>query len=179
MMPSLNEIKQRRQRISVTQQELAKFSGVSQSLITKVESGILDPSYTNAEKIFSALDQLEQKKSIKAAELMNTKLVSLSLSSSLKDAVKKMKKHGISQLPVFEGERCVGLVTESTLLDAVVNRVSTESTVASLLQEAPPTVDQHATKELIAGLLRHYPIVLIGEKGKIKGFITKADLLFV
>ena len=177
MKELLEEVKIIRKRLGITQQELAKLSGVSQSLITKIEAGTLDPSFTNAKKIFDALNQLHEKKSVKAKDLMNTKLVSLTSTATLKDAITKMKKHGISQIPLIEQGTCCGIVTESTILEVLLKDLTLDHQVKDVALEAPPLIDQHATREVIVGLLRYYPIVLIGEKGKILGFITKADVL--
>ena len=177
MMRSLKEIKLLRQKLGITQQALAKLAGVSQSLITKVEAGKLDPTYTKAQKLFVALEQLEQKQSVKAEDLMNKKLISLSAHSSLKDAIKKMKKHGISQMPVFENNQCIGLVTESSLLDSLMDGASHDGSISTCLQASPPTIDKHATKEVVAGLLHYYPLILVHDQEKVLGFITISDLL--
>lgn len=179
MAEALEEIKIIRKKLGLTQQELAKLAGVSQSLITKIESKKLDPTFSKAKRIFETLHQLQEKHSVKAADLMNTKLISLTTHATLQEAITKMKKHGISQLPVVEhdnGEKCCGLITESTILEALVQKHTLDSTIADIVQEAPPLIDKHATKEVVVNLLRYYPIVLVGEKGKILGFITKADL---
>ncbi len=60
-MYDLKEIKVIRKKLGITQGELAKLSNVSQSMIAKIESNILDPSYTNACKIFNALNDLNNK----------------------------------------------------------------------------------------------------------------------
>jgi predicted transcriptional regulator len=44
---------------------------------------------------------------------MTTKIKSISPSQSMEDAVKKMKTHGFSQLPVMKKSLVVGIITES------------------------------------------------------------------
>ena len=70
---SLNEIKKLRKKYNLNQKELADKAGVSQSLIAKIESGKVEPTFTKAQKIFEALDELREKEEIKAKEIMNTK----------------------------------------------------------------------------------------------------------
>lgn len=179
MTETLEEIKFIRKKLGLTQQELAKLAGVSQSLITKIESKKLDPTFSKAKKIFETLSQLQEKKSIKAVDLMNTRLISLSVHATLREAITQMKKHGISQIPVVEhdnGETCCGLITESTILEALLQKHTLDSTIKDIIQEAPPLIDKYATQEVVVNLLRYYPIILVGEKGKILGFITKTDL---
>ena len=45
-----------RRKLNLTQKQLAKLSGVSQSLIAKIESNRIDPSYSKVVSIFHALE---------------------------------------------------------------------------------------------------------------------------
>ena len=105
MVYELEEIKKIRKKLEMTQTELANRAGVSQSLIAKIESGRIDPTYTKAKKIFSALSELEKKEEIKAEQIMTSRIISISPDMSIKDAISKMKKFNISQLPVIEEDR--------------------------------------------------------------------------
>ena len=53
MFYELDKIKQMRQKLGLTQTQLAKLAGVSQSMITKIERGTIEPSYLIAKKIIS------------------------------------------------------------------------------------------------------------------------------
>lgn len=57
MLPSLDEIAKRRKLLGLTQKQLAKIAGVSQSFIAKIESGKIDPSYSKAKAIFDTLEK--------------------------------------------------------------------------------------------------------------------------
>ena len=102
MLPSLEEIKKRRKVLGLTQTQLAKEAGVSQSLIAKLEVGKLEPTYTNAKKIFFVLDKLENKSSKKAKDIMSNKIIKIESKDQVRNAIKLMKKNNISQLPVFD-----------------------------------------------------------------------------
>ncbi|MBI2647565.1 helix-turn-helix domain-containing protein, partial [Candidatus Woesearchaeota archaeon] len=65
MTYELVEVKKIRKKLELTQTQLANRAGVSQSLIAKVESGRIDPTYSKTKKIFSALSELEKKEEIK------------------------------------------------------------------------------------------------------------------
>ena len=175
MQYELNEIKKIRKNLGLTQTELAKMANVSQSIIAKIESGKIDPTFTKTKKIFETLDDLENKEEIKADELMNKKIVSLTSNDNIKDSVRKMKKFGISQMPVIDGHKIIGLVSESTLLDALISKKGKR--IDEIMEETPPIVSKKASIKVVSNLLRHYPAVLVSESGKLIGLITKADLL--
>lgn len=171
----ISEIKHIRKKLGLTQSELAKQSGVSQSLITKVEAGLLDPSFSNAKKIFNALESLGKKKEMKAEEVMETKIIPANPEETPAEVVKKMKKHEISQLPVVENDSVVGLVSESVLLGAMIE--NRKGRIREIMADAPPTVSKSASVSVVSDLLKHYPIVVVVEKGRLKGVITRSDLL--
>jgi predicted transcriptional regulator len=172
----LKDIKEIRKKFNLTQSQLAKSSGVSQSLIAKIESGRLDPTYTNAQKIFSALDNLSKKNETKAEDILNKKIISVSPEDTVQDSIKKMKKYGISQLPVINSEKPVGYVSESVILESMMSKRSSPK-IKDLMQESPPTIDKEAGMTVMSGLLKFYPMILVIEKGKIIGIITKSDLI--
>ena len=118
----LSEIKKIRKGLGLTQTDLAKKANVSQSLIAKIESGKIDPTFTKTKRIFETLNFLEKKEEVKAEELMNKKIISVAPNDDVNESINKMKKFGISQMPVIEGHNVVGLVSESTLLNALMNR---------------------------------------------------------
>ncbi len=177
MITEIQEIKYLRKKIGLTQGELAKYAGVSQSLIAKIEKNNLDPTFTKAQKIFAALQSLSEKEEKKAAALMNKNLIYLEPDDSLKNAIQKMKKHSISQLPVLENKKAVGLISESAILDAIINNKSSDTSIKEIMNEAPPTIDTNASVKVVSHLLKFYPLILVAEKGKLLGLITKADML--
>ncbi len=171
----LSEIKKIRKHLGITQSDLAKKAGVSQSLIAKIEADRIDPTFTKAKQIFDTLQLLEKKQEVKAVEVMNEKIITVSPQETIKDAVLKMKKYEISQMPVMDHHSVIGLLSESTLLNALIEQKG--KTAQDIMEEAPPAVSKNASIEVVSGLLRHYPVVLVTQEGKVKGLITKADLI--
>jgi len=175
MTYELDEIKKIRKNLGITQFDLAKRSNVSQSLIAKIEAGRIDPTYSKAKQIFTALKDLGKKQEKKADEIMTEKIVSVKPDEDIKTAIKKMKQHNISQLPVIEEHKSIGLVSESILLEAFIDNKGKK--IKDVMQDSPPVIPKNASIEVISNLLRFSPLVLVSESGKLIGLITKSDLL--
>ena len=175
MLYDLSEIKKIRKSLELTQSELAKKANVSQSLIAKIEAGNIDPTFTKTKRIFETLDLLQNKEELKAEEMMNQKIISVAPSDTIKDSISQMKKFGISQMPVLDNAHIVGLVSESTLLDALISGKSKK--IQEIMEETPPTVSKTASITVVSSLLKHYPVVFVSDSGMLAWLITKADLL--
>jgi predicted transcriptional regulator len=185
----LSQIKDLRMKCALTQKDLAMHSGVSQSLIAKIEAGLIDPSYTNARKILDALEAIGNKTGLKAKDIMNTHIISVAPDDTLKKAIQKMKAHGISQLPVIKEKNsekssdkgsekhAVGTISESVIVDALIAHISHDIEVSDVMSSPPPTVTRDANMSILTELLKHYPLVLIREKERLEGVITKADII--
>ncbi len=179
MFRSLEEIKRLRRLAGINQSELAQHAGVSQSLIAKIESGKVEPTYSNALRIFDALDQLRQKQELKAREIMNEKVIFAKYNDLVINVTKTMKRKGVSQIPVLRQGKVCGLISESTVLKEVLEHPDNlnKAHVKDLMDDAPPIVSPESGLKMLLELLKDYPIVLVAEKGEIKGIISKADLL--
>jgi len=104
MLPSLEEVAKKRKILGLTQQKLARLAGVSQSLIAKLESQKIDPSYTKVKAIFDALERLQTETEVRAEEVLHSKVIGIQKSDPVSKAVQTMAEYGYSQLPVFDGE---------------------------------------------------------------------------
>lgn len=175
MFPPLSEVKLLRKKIGLTQHQLSKAAGFSQSFIAKIEYGA-DASYSKAVKLFETLEEFGKGKELKASEVMSKKIFSVSPHATLREAVKKFREHDISQLPVVEGGNAVGVVSENDVLAALVEGRHS-ATVAQVMEDAPPIVPPAASIRTISPLLRYCPLVVVAEKGRMLGVISRADLL--
>ncbi len=178
-MRQLTEIKTLRKKYGLNQKELATTAGVSQSLIAKIEAGKVEPTFRKAQQIFAALDQLREKTETKASDIMNTKVIFVDAHESVKKVVELMKKKGISQIPVKDGEKICGTITEGTILKTMMEKPTSIQTlpVEDVMDDAPPIVSPKTGIEMLTRLLRDYSIVLVAQKGVVKGIISKSDLL--
>ena len=175
-MDSLDLIKKRRVVAGITQKELSKLCGVSQSMIAKIEAGRCEASYSVACKIFGALDSLVISSELKAKDFMKKKIEFCEVDDRVSEVVLLMKKKGISQLPVLDSGKLVGLVSEKVLIDNM-DRLGSILKVDEIMINAPPVVSEVTSKNTIVSLLREFPIVLVCRGKEFVGLISKADVL--
>ncbi len=171
----LTDIKQLRKKLGLTQAELAIRSGVSQSLIAKIESKNIDPSYSNAQKIIETLQIMTNKAEKTAGQIMHKKIIFLKHDEALKSAISIMRKHNISQLPIKKDSKVIGFISESILIDKILE--GAYATVEDVMEPSPPILPLNSTQSAIASLLKYFPLILIENEGEIVGIITKSDFL--
>ena len=180
MLPDIIEIKKRRKGVGLTQKEIAAMAGVSQSLIAKIESGKVRPTYENVKKIVDALDSLEREERLVAKDIMSKKVTSIKKSDKVEKAVDIMRRLGYSQLPVLERGHPIGTISEKTIVDLLSNGKDISNilnkTIRDVMEDALPTVNENESMETVSALLRTNQAALVTKGGKAIGIIAKADL---
>ncbi|MFH1588969.1 MAG: CBS domain-containing protein [archaeon] len=174
---NISDIKNIRKKLGLTQSQLAKQSGVSQSLIAKIESNKLDPTHSNANKIFNALDSLQKTNSFQASDFIHKGVIACNEDDSIRIVIKKMKQHEISQLPVMNNEAVVGMVSETEIIEHLIDSNNQELTVKDVMGDIPPIISMNTNEDVISSLLKFFSLVIVQDHGKIKGIITRADIL--
>ncbi len=181
MVLGLPEIRKRRKAAGLTQDSLSKLSGVSQGAIAKIERGKVDPRYSAVKALFEALAKAEKGTVGSAGDVANRRLVSVGPRESMGKAVSLLKRRGISQIPVVENGRVVGSISERTILDNLAQGKTMgeleKERVEKIMEEPFPIVDKKTGIGVVEGLLKENSAVLVSEKGKLQGIITKSDLL--
>lgn len=183
LLPPIQEIKKRRMALGISQKKLANSVGTSQSLIAKIESNRVNPSYDVVKKIFEYLDRMEQPKTGLARDVEKRDLIWVRKSERVREAAEKMRQHGFSQLPVRDDreEICVGSLSERQIVQGILKETDpkaySEKLVSEVMQEQFPVVDESIPVTAVALLLQHSQAVLTARKGKIVGIITPSDLL--
>ncbi len=177
MIFDITKIKHIRKKLNMTQNQFAKSANVSQSLIAKIESGKLDPTYTKVKQISEAIDRLSKKREAKIKEIMVKKVITVKPDDNLTKVIKLSSKHGISQVPVVEDKNVLGIIYEGTIPEKSVETPISELKIQDVISETPPIVSEDANVTILPSLLRHYPVVLVARNGVIKGIVSKVDLL--
>jgi predicted transcriptional regulator len=183
LLPPIAEIKKRRLALGISQKKLADSVGTSQSLIAKIESNRVHPSYDTVRKIFEFLDLAEQPRTGLARDIEKKDLVWVKRSDRVRDAAEKMKQYGFSQLPIRDDkeEICVGSISERQIVQASLASSDPKSyyekPVNEVMSEQFPVVDETTPVNAVALLLQHSQAILTARKGKVVGIITSSDLL--
>ncbi|MFW9867239.1 MAG: CBS domain-containing protein [Candidatus Thorarchaeota archaeon] len=181
-LPSLSEIKRLRKKLSISQKRLGEELLIPQSTISRIENGTIDPPYSKVKKIFNYLEneRLTRKKSKKQAkDIMTPNLISIKPTSSIRDAVELMNKHGISQLPIIEDKYNLGSITSKKIQKSITENPQILGADVSLIKELPfPEVDENWNAKDISDLLVKYSAVLVKNiQHNFVGIITDADFL--
>ncbi len=108
-----------------------------------------------------------------------TTVVSVAPQATVRQALRLMALHDISQLPVMENGNCVGSVSESSLSAAALDDVKTlERSVSDVMDSAFPTVETSQSADAIVKVLsKANPAVLVRENGVVRGIVTRSDML--
>jgi len=177
ILPELNEIKSKRKELKLTQKELADLSEVPQSIIAKIENKKISPSYESVKRIFDVLGK-EIKKKQTAKSLMSKNLISIKENEKVSKAIYLMNRKGISQLPVMKKNIPIGTVTEKTLVEKISSgKINSKDKVLDLMEESLPILESNSETEVVSALLKYYSAVLVKEKDKITGIITRTNII--
>jgi predicted transcriptional regulator len=167
-------IKRLRKERGLSQTELAKLANISQAHIAKIEKERVDPRLSTINRILSVLKKMEKKLACK--DIMCKEIIFAKPNTPVKKIITIMKSAGISQLPVFDRKHQVGSVRETTLLHNIDRNLN--FLIAKEVMDKPfPVVSSDDSIDILPSLLDFHPAVLVSEKGRIRGIITKSDLL--
>ena len=157
------------------------MTGVSTSMINQIESGRSQPSYETAKRIFDSLANLEGKSSShKAGDFCSKDVVKLKPSNTLHDAIKKMHESSISQIPIFNGQEPVGVISEDGIVKHLADIGEDElknAKISDTMEPVPPIVDYDTPANVLVPLIRYSKCILVSKKSKIIGIITASDTL--
>ncbi len=175
----LSNLGKMRKRLGLTQKQLAALAGVSQSLIAKIESGKVDPAYSNVVKITEALENRRNIKRKRVNDIMTKELIYLDPDDRIDRAIGIMRKKDISQLPVFRKGVSVGSIYDGMFIDWVAEhgRNIKKMRVRDVMDESFPIVPHDSLIDVAVSLLKFYRAILVKKNGRITGIVTKADLI--
>ncbi len=120
---------------------------------------------------------------------MSKNLITIGPDDSLEKAMDLMKKHRIRRLPVMDGDRLVGIVTDRDVREAWASDATTLSVyelkylldrvkIKEIMTKQVITITPRHTIEEAAKLMYEWKIsgLPVLEKGKLVGIITESDI---
>lgn len=136
---------------------------------------------------------------MKVRDLMTTEPITTTPDAPLKDAARQMIEHGVSGLPVIQGGKLVGMVTEGDFLRQEANRdqpyrlsllealfgsgagsAPAVETVGEVMSEPVITITADATVSEAARVMSHRRVKrlpVVDEHGSLIGVISRADIV--
>ncbi|MGA2364146.1 MAG: cystathionine beta-synthase [Steroidobacteraceae bacterium] len=104
--------------------------------------------------------------------------VTLSPQDSLLLAYRRMKLFDVSQIPVMDGERVVGIVDESDLvLHLHADPARFQDTVSTAMVSNLETITPQAPMSALLPIFQRGHVAIVAEHGRFIGLITRIDLL--
>jgi predicted transcriptional regulator len=179
--PEVEQIGKRRRLLSWTQRDLAGKTGISQSLIAKIEAGKTKASYDKIKKILTTLDEAEGKTQGTAGDIMTParEIIGMGEEDSVKKAAEKMRKHDLDQLPVYGADKkIVGSIRIQAIRDYVAEGKQdlAKKKVRDLIEEEFPQIPEDTPIQAVSQLLKYTQAVLVKKRGQIVGIISNADI---
>src|SRR6056297_3825377 len=113
-LPTPQDLREQRTALGLTQSSLAEAAGVSQPLIARIEGDDVDPRLSTLRRIVNALNEAEGEV-VRATDVMNGHVVSVSPDDSVREARDRMLKEGFSQLPVIRDGQPRGFISNSDI----------------------------------------------------------------
>ena len=106
-------------------------------------------------------------------------LVSAAPGQLVRQVLRLMKLHDVSQLPVLDAGESVGSVTEYALTQrGLESSQFLDAVVGEVMDEAFPVVESSQHVESVQKLLsKATPAVLVRDSGAIRGIVTRSDML--
>jgi cystathionine beta-synthase len=106
-------------------------------------------------------------------------VVSVAPGTTVRQALRLMSLHDVSQLPIMEDANCVGSVSDWSLsAKSLENTKLLDATVSEVMDPPFPVVDSEQPVDAIAKLLsKSNPAVLVRSNGRVLGIVTRSDML--
>ena len=185
MLPTIEEIGKMRKNLGISQKELARTCGVSQSYIARMEKCSINPTYDKIRKIYDYLSVFSKKAEsfdLIASKIMSKSVITCHLNDPIISALNTMREKGYSQLPVVNGEnKIMGTITEADVNEILLKGTPIESlknlSVRKVMGPSLPQMPMNTPVSVIYPILRFSNAVLVMDGGELKGIISKADIL--
>ena len=166
-------IKRMRLNASLTQKKLAVLVGVSQAHIAKIEEGKVDPRLSTVNRILVVFKTGAERK---CKDIMTKGVIYAKANDTVLKASEVMIRNAVSQLPVLEGKRIVGTITEQGIVRNLRSNLANER-VGNVMDRPLPEIHENESIEVARELLERNPGILVKKYAETVGIVTRSDLL--
>ena len=130
-----------------------------------------DHGFTEKAYLATAKDIIESK--------IDSALVAIKKDMSIKDAIKVLTKEGISQLPVMDGTKMVGSITDTKLLELLLeDGASASERIENVMDQPLQFVALDNTLDVLASLItKDHKALLVRDHADQVHIITEHDIL--
>ena len=173
MLATGTSLKKLRIEAGLTQKRLAELVGVSQAHIAKIEREKVDPRLSTINRILEVLTEGKKKK---CKDIMTKGVLVAKPNNTVLKTSEVMVRHAISQMPVLDGNRVVGTITEESIIKNLSANIAREK-VRKVMGPPLPTIAEETTTDAIHPLLERHPGLLVTKGKELVGIITRSDLL--
>ena len=105
-------------------------------------------------------------------------LVTARSDDTLRNVIGKMKQHGVSQLPVVDGEQIRGIVSEVDVLRNLVSgEAHLDAPIERILDSDYATVTPDTRVDLLKTVLADAKVALVTDGARLLGIVSKIDVI--
>jgi len=104
-------------------------------------------------------------------------LVTVPATAGVAEVIGLLKLYGVSQLPVVQGDKLIGIISEKQLLERALTGDRSNADVGSLAQSNYCTVDHDTNIGVLTDLFRRFKVAIVLAQGKPTDIITRIDLI--
>jgi cystathionine beta-synthase len=129
-------------------------------------------------------NQMMEAERVTAGELLSRHpeelppLVSVAPGANLRQALNLLSTWGLSQLPVVDGDDCVGSVTEGLMARVLEDANVLDRPVSDVMSAPFPVVDADVPLDRLVTLLsKETPAALVRHAGRLVGIVNRYDVL--
>jgi predicted transcriptional regulator len=186
IVPDADDLKKMRKKIGYTQIQLAELTGLSQSLIARIENRSVNPRLSTLKKIVNVLNintDNQSNEGITAREIISNNLViHIHPETTASEAIDLMEKDGISQFPVIDPDdpaKIVGSINEKNLMLHLtkMGKAGLVIQISEIMGKPFLEIEESTSFEKLKLLLSTNSALIVKKDENIVGIITKADLL--
>lgn len=184
--PTGADVKKRRELLGISQKQLvarlaARGARIRQPYLSKIEADKAEPAYRLMRELVGVLDECENAQEPQTlAGAYHPRPVSVGANEPVAGAIRKIRRNGFSQMPVFLRGRNVGRITDAMVLAAERKYGKgpvREKLVSQIMGPPYPVLNIGTPKSEAELMVEKIGAVLVEKEGKIVGIITREDML--